>query len=701
MTLYSTLVIGAGGFSARVVQDTVRLMHAFRSPARHVTALGVYSDGNLQAVHLPEHGALTDPPSVAADWLFRVRSQKNIDMAQAEGVSIGPTGGYIVPRVLVLVDIDAIGALSQMVQMIDTAATFLSEPVPVRLYVLVVCPKVIAGATQQVESAVCALNGNKRVSFVASGLIGLTRSDGSTITAKDLSVSLPYLLFAALEPADYPAEHWLFLPPSPQRQPTRIFGYRLITIPLPEIEEALSSGFAADVLQELTQEVEELPEVPRDLMPDEQRWWQRLLGAVPEVARAGAGMIAVASDAPPPVGKDPRNWLAEVDDWDARWHREQLPRWRDSLQQLIDELLQGFQNTLKSVAQDNLLAARAALPILKYILEKASTAVQQWSILKADLKDLDTEGLRLAREGFERALNNFLSIKDIAIPALIGTTAGWIVMGTTVTFAAPYLGGWVLPAVVASAGLPPSAAAGWFGANYRRRKREMLDAWNLYLQRLQSYHSALLQLTAQRALQQAAITLQTIVESEQSRVVSLIETIDARRLALQAVAMGFRMLTPPPIRWAVTCWEHLEPLAQQLWRQRDLPKVLSRLFERLGVSGVADLNSRVDDVEKALREMLVKRWMQAEHRSLLYYLRLRFGSDEAVQRWVREQLEEARHEAVVLSWHSERPALHVYKLLLEGVPIRDGYRPVAPCTEEVHVLPNLFGRISIGYAEVD
>jgi len=165
--------------------------------------------------------------------------------------------------------------------------------------------------------------------------------------------------------------------------------------------------------------------------------------------------------------------------------------------------------------------------------------------------------------------------------------------------------------------------------------------------------------------------------------------------------MGFRMLTPPPIRWAVTCWEHLEPLAQQLWRQRDLAELLSRLFERLGVSGVADLNSRVDDVEKALREMLVKRWMQAEHRSLLYYLRLRFGSDEAVQRWVREQLEEARHEAVVLSWHSERPALHVYKLLLEGVPIRDGYRPVAPCTEEVHVLPNLFGRISIGYAEVD
>ena len=27
MTLYSTLVMGAGGFSARVVQDTVRLMH--------------------------------------------------------------------------------------------------------------------------------------------------------------------------------------------------------------------------------------------------------------------------------------------------------------------------------------------------------------------------------------------------------------------------------------------------------------------------------------------------------------------------------------------------------------------------------------------------------------------------------------------------------------------------------------------------
>ncbi len=698
MTLYPTLVIAAGDFSGRVVADTVRLMKAFRSPASHVTALGVYTDGGLQAVHLPDHGALADPPSVAADWLFRVRSQRNIDAAQAQGVSIGPAGGYLVPRVLVLVDIDAIGVLSHIAQMIEEAAGFLSEPVPVRFYVLVVCHKVAAGAPHQIESAFSSIGSGKRLSFVASGLVGLTRSDGSTLTATDLSTSLPYLLFAALEPAGYPGEHWLFIQPSCNRLPTRIFGFRLVTVPLPEIEEALVKGFLAEVLEVLTQEVEEPPEVPRDLLPDEQSWWQRLLQALPEVARAGAGMVVSATDTPPPPGKDPRNWLAEIDEWDARWHRESLPRWRDSLHQLTVELLNSFQDSLKSVVQDNLLVARAALPVLKYVLEKARTAVEQWPILKADLHDVDTEGLRLARERFERTLASFQSVKDIAIPALLGTTVGWILMGTVVTFAASYLGGWILPAVVSAAALPPSLAAAWFGSNYWRRKREMQEAWNEYVQRLQSYHSALLQLNAQRQLQQTARELQSLVEAERSRVAELIANLDAQRLALQLGAKAFRVLMPPPLRWAVTCWEHLEPLARQLWGRRNLPQLLNRLFTKLGISSVADLHTRMPDMERELRHMLINRWMQAEHRTLRYYLRLRFGTDEEVQKWVRKQLEEARHEAVVLSWHSDRPAVQAYKLLLEGVPNRNGYRPVAPATEEIHVLPNIFGRVCIGYS---
>lgn len=91
--------------------------------------------------------------------------------------------------------------------------------------------------------------------------------------------------------------------------------------------------------------------------------------------------------------------------------------------------------------------------------------------------------------------------------------------------------------------------------------------------------------------------------------------------------------------------------------------------------------------------------MTPEHRQPSYYLKLRFGSEEALRQWLHEQMKEAEQEASALLWRCEKPAHQGWKLIEKDLPVVDGMNLGVPYGDEVLVVPNVFGRVCVGRAE--
>jgi hypothetical protein len=299
MVVYPTIVLGAGDLPCQTVERTKRLLRSFRLPARHVTALGAYQNGSLQAVYVPNAPGENFVNPVT-EWMYRIRLQSNLEAALDEGASVGPDGGYLFVQALLLFDDEHVSIIDEVVHLLDEGSAYLREPVPVRLHVMVIHQQF--SDPSPIYSTVESLESTRWVTVASRWLIGRTRSDGSMLSIDDLSVSLPYLLLSALQHADYGKDHWLFREPWTSSATPRSVGFGLVVLPLPEIEDTLSHWFLSDVFKLVSTEVKETPPIPDDLLPQEEEWWQKLVSTVQNVAKAGAGLTLSLIDSTPPIG---------------------------------------------------------------------------------------------------------------------------------------------------------------------------------------------------------------------------------------------------------------------------------------------------------------------------------------------------------------------------------------------------------------
>lgn len=695
MTTYPALMIGSGKTTVQVLAQTARLLRSFRSPVEHVLAIGTYEAGNIEKLHVPPVHLSEQFVNPFAEWMCRIRAERNLERARDAGIYVGPVGGYLLVQILLVVDSDRTESISAIVRMLEEAVLFLQEKIPPRLHLLMIHPYSSHLPASAIEGA-AALVQSGTITPSSRWVAAPVRSDGSTLTEEDFRAALPYLLFAALQPTEHGEEHWLFRKPHSLGRDWLVPGFGLVVLPLPEIEDALTHQLLADAYSKLNGETEVLPEAVPDLEPEETTWWRCLLQAVPHVAVAGAGLTLSLLHDQPHLSKDPRRWLQEADEWDAHWRKEVLPQNEQALQSAADGMLEAFRSYLGQYVRNSMLASQCALPLLHWALSRAVQAMDRWVILKMDLSDEAGETIHSARVRFEKALAQLPERgKLIPIAALI-TFVSWAVLQSALWLLAPRLGGYLWWAVAAMAVLPPVAVGWGTYAFYRWRETYLQQCWNDYLKHLQAQHAELLRCRALRVLQNAAQEMKDVITSELQRVQSLQQDISARVSLWKQLAQALRIAASSPIRPIISHWRHIQPMVEELWGKRDLSQVVRRGLEELGIGTLADLQDRIDDLSRHLRRQLLEHWMTAEHRQPSYYLRLRFGSEEVLSQWLRQQMKEAAQEASALLWRCERPAYQGWRLLEADLPMVDGLAPGVPRGDKVLVVSNVFGRVCMG-----
>ena len=690
MVTYPTIVLAAGDLPCQTVERTKRLLRSFRLPARHVTALGAYQNGSLQAVYVP-NAPSENFVNPLTEWMYRIRLQSNLESALEEGVSVGPEGGYLFVQALLLFDDEHSSSIDEVVHLLDEGSAYLREPVPVRLHVMVIHqqlsdPSPIYSTLKSVEST-------RWVTVASRWLIGRMRSDGSMLSIDDLSVSLPYLLLSALQHADYGKDHWLFREPWTSSATPRSVGFGLVVLPLPEIEDTLSHWFLSDVFKLVSTEVKETPPIPDDLLPQEEEWWQKLVSTVQNVAKAGAGLTLSLIDNTPPTGRNPHQWLNEADTWHEQWRTEKLPLWKQSLRTIADELVNGFQQRLQSTVQNSLLAVVGCLPIMRSIVGHLLQGLETWAIAKLEVTEPSTEALQSAREQFENALARLPRWQELLQWAMLVSLVGWALLSLFGLMLSSYVVNYVQIVWSIAAILPPLIGAAWAYRHYRQRRQELEVAWENYLQKLRSYQTDILRFHAIIALKSAFERVLALVQEEQENVESLAQHLRGKRLSWEAAVRAFELISPPPVRFIVRSFRQLIPVVQQLWGKRDLKAVLRQALEHLGIGGMGDLIEKVEEVQDYLRRLLLNQWMQGEYRNPRFYLRHLTGREGAYELWLTEQMREAIESSTALLWPCENPPDQGWKLLLDGVSYRNGFQTQVPVGDHVVHAPVVSGRI--------
>lgn len=646
--VYPTIVLGRGEVSAQVLRRLTKLLNVHRSPARHVVAVGTTDGVGYDVLHQPQ--VHTSEPFInpLSQWMHAIRSEENLSSARKSGLSIGPPGGYLLVQVLLLVDSNYLADVPAVVEELRQASARSQEELPVRLYLLVLHASHDLSTLRWQENGF--VTADRWLAPCGTWLVGLTRSDGSNITGEQLVETLSYLLLAAVQTPSQAEEHWLFRSPAYASGNPMTLGFGFLVLPLAEIEQALTDKLVADTLQPLLEEPEEPPPLPPEVTPEEGSWWQTLLSKLPGLVSAGAGLtLSLLRQETPPIGNDPRRWLQEADDWDARWQQETLPKWRESLQGAADDLLGLFHSKMHEEFSRYCSVITGFVPLLSRLTNSMIQGLEKWSILKMEMPGLPTESLQTARAQFESALQQ----------------------------------------------LPIGAGIAWL--HYRRRRRELGEAWQVYTQHLQAYHAAQMRLAALEVLRESAEKLQSIIHQQAAHTESLARHVTGVVTLRQAAALGLRIMLPPWIRAVVTAWKHLQPVAQELWGHRDLRDVLRRRVEKEAMTTPEEWLKGIDRVANDLRDSLIHHWMTPQHRRLTYYLRQRFGSEQEAREWLERQMDDLRNEASCLLWRSAKPPLQGWQFMDAGLP--QVQSPALSAHGDSTILvPDMAGRVCTGEA---
>jgi hypothetical protein len=270
---------------------------------------------------------------------------------------------------------------------------------------------------------------------------------------------------------------------------------------------------------------------------------------------------------------------------------------------------------------------------------------------------------------------------------------GWALLSLFGLMVSSYVAEYVKIVWSVAAILPPAVGAGWAYQHYLQRRRDLNAAWENYLQKLRSYQTELLRLRAVTVLKSAFKQLRSIVQEQQVSVESLEQHLREKIFSWETAVRAFELVAPPPIRFIVHSFRQLVPIVQALWGKRDLQATLQQVVNRLGIGGVSDLVARADEVQNDLRRLLLNHWMQREYRDPRFYLRHLMGSEEAFERWLTAQMHDVTQSSAALLWQCEHPADEGWKLLLDGVSYRNGFRVQVPVGDRVVYAPVVTGRI--------
>jgi len=122
MTIYPTLIIGSGEIATQALEQTTRLLRSFRSPVEHVVSIGIYEAGEAKKLHVPPVDVPDWFVNPLAEWMYRIRTERNLEKVRRAGISVGPIGGYLVVQILLLVDRYHAHSVPEIVYLLEEAS---------------------------------------------------------------------------------------------------------------------------------------------------------------------------------------------------------------------------------------------------------------------------------------------------------------------------------------------------------------------------------------------------------------------------------------------------------------------------------------------------------------------------------------------------------------------------------------------------
>lgn len=625
---YPTMVVAIGNLAHRALQETEELLQAFRSPARHITALGAYTEGAYHRFSVPPIAESVPFESELKRWLYATRAEVNIDRAREEGIEVGPPAGYLLEQVLLVVDSNAYKHASDVLEELKSLCERADELVPARVHWLILhasydepLPTEITQDHQERLRQPSALQEGKLI------VARLIRSDGSNMTPEQLCETVAYLLLGALHAAKFHGEHWLYrsvvdFEPSPST-----LGCGLVVLPLHRMLSALQDKLVADALSAFLQSAKNPLQLPA---LEENALWRAITNKAAQALAAGeTERIKVGDDfrvealiSPPQVSQ--RNpdltQLEAIHEWETRWQQEKLPRWRTLLNQFVQEETQAYLQSLRETIHAYLRTPGADLNTVAAQLEQLATAVSGWSahhlaVVRPSPKTKERIGKQI-----EEPLNKPSRRNILGIP------------------------------------LPVRP-------NVPREIAENFD------HALREFYTQQVQAEAQEAFKSAAQRLLSELRQEHSSYVAAKNRIAEVIREHNERAQRFRVEALPWLEPLVYRWEHLEPAADALWGNRDLASLVARYM-----NPEHGLLQQLPLIVQNLQQQL-QRWMTDYYRRFSYYLRELFPNHYRREQWCLTQLAKMRLQAERTLWHTEKGLPQMWQIT---PPAASGMQPLMP-----------------------
>ncbi len=604
---YPTVVIAVGNLAHRALSETNELLLAFRSPARYITALGVYEEGDYLELSAPALADSAPFESTLMRWLYTTRAEVNIDRAREADMVVGPPAGYLLEQVLLVVDSNAYAHAQEVVAALRSICERAEELIPTRLHWIVLHPSydeplppaILIDHQERLRMASPFQEGKLHV-------MRLVRSDGSNMTPEQLRETVAYLLLGALHAARFEGEHWLYRSVVELEPASSTLGCGLVTLPLHRVMRALEDKLIADALSAFLQSAQ----APLHLPPlDENSLWRTVVEkaasawAMGETERIKVNdKYAVSAQLSPP-SIQPRNpdraQLESIQEWEQQWQNEKLPHWRNLMNQFANAEVDAYLQSIHEAIHAYLSAPKPDLNTVISQLQQQINRVGEWGI----------HHLVISRP----AINRKESLSKRAEKAIQELPPRKIL-------------GFTLPR---RPHVPPELAA------------DLANA-------LKEYYEQMIIAEAQAAFRSAVERLQDALHQLHGSYRAAQEHITHDIREYNERALHFRCERLPWLEPLVYRWEHLEPIADALWGERDLASLVAQY-----INPDQELRSQLPRIAQNLRQNL-QRWMTDYYRRFSYYLRMRFPTHYAREQWCLQRLQEMRVQAERTLWHTEK-----------------------------------------------
>lgn len=602
---YPTMVIGIGDLAHSTLHEFTELFKAFQSPTRHITAVGVYSEGGYQELHAPKLDEATKLESLLAQWLYATRAEHNIDRARQGKVEVGPPSGYLLEQVFLIVDSTQHEQMVHVVSEIEELCRSANDLVPARLHILILHPHY----NQSLPPTILHwwAQRKKTDSELQSAQLWITRllrSDGSIFTSEELRLTMIYSLLCALHPAEFEGEHWLYRNIASTETIPGTFGCGLVVLPLHRILRALQDKFVADSLQAFLRAARSIFEPPK--VEEETLWKTIVQQSVQAWGQDGSDRIklgsfpTVACEMRPPAITSRGDTVATmeiVDEWESNLILERLPRLRELLSQKVDEQLRLYRETMRKAIHHYLNNARADLSSLVTQLELLVSSVQLWQIHSLPSNKPSSK----QKDSLRR------QIQQIIEQPTQKTRFGRI--------------------------KPPKIPK---------------DTLTQYTEALRQYYGSQIQAEVTEVFRGCSNQLLTFL-TEQLKVYSELRgRIEQEIRERNERAESFQVRTLPWLRPLVSHWAHLEPVAQELWGQRDLASLVAKMMDT-----DQNLLQMLPLVIERLQQQFA-RLVTPRYRRFSYYLQSLYPGETQRALWCQHQLDELRLQAQRTLWLTEK-----------------------------------------------